>query len=59
MSGTQKGDMEESMLSTEMINELKLRTNLQDEEMACITESEGWEIVEDFELLNQLSDATQ
>lgn len=39
------------MLSAELINELKSRTSLADEEMACITESEGWEIVEDFSLL--------
>ena len=39
------------MLSAELINELKSRTSLEDEEMACITESEGWEIVEDCTLL--------
>lgn len=41
------------MLSKRLVGALKLKTKLIDEQIASITESEGWEIIQDLELLNR------
>lgn len=41
------------MLSKQLVSALKSRTKLIDDQIACITESEGWEILLDVELLNR------
>ncbi len=40
------------MLSEELVRALKTKTKLADNQLACITESEGWEIIQDLELIN-------
>lgn len=41
------------MLSEQLVVELKSKTKLVDDQIASITESEGWEIIRDIELLNR------
>ena len=45
--------MEASMLSEQLVSALKSKTKLIDDQIACITESEGWEIILDTELFNR------
>jgi len=45
--------MEEYMLSEQLVVALKTKTKLIDDQIASITESEGWEIIRDIELLNR------
>jgi len=41
------------MLSEQLVVELKSKTKLVDDQIASITESEGWEIIQDNELLRR------
>ena len=41
------------MLSEKLVVVLKSKAKLIDEQIASITESEGWEIIQDIELLNR------
>lgn len=41
------------MLSEQLVDVLKSKAKLIDEQIASITESEGWEIIQDIELLNR------
>ena len=41
------------MLSEQLVVELKSKTKLVDDQIASITESEGWEIIQDNELLHR------
>ena len=41
------------MLSEKLVGELKSQAKLVDDQIASITESEGWEIIRDIELLNR------
>lgn len=41
------------MLSEKLVVELKSKAKLVDDQIASITESEGWEIIQDIELLNR------
>ena len=45
--------METNMLSEKLVVVLKSKAKLIDEQIASITESEGWEIIQDIELLNR------
>ena len=45
--------METNMLSEQLVVELKSKTKLVDDQIASITESEGWEIIQDNELLHR------
>ena len=45
--------MEISMLSEKLVGELKSKAKLIEDQIASITESEGWEIIKDIELLNR------
>jgi len=46
-------NMETNMLSEQLVVELKSKTKLVDDQIASITESEGWEIIQDNELLHR------
>ncbi len=41
------------MLSEQLVDVLKSKTKLIDNQIASITESEGWEILQDIELLER------
>jgi hypothetical protein len=45
--------LEANMLSEQLIAVLKSEAKLVDDQIASITESEGWEIIRDIELLNR------
>ena len=45
--------MEANMLSEKLVVVLKSQAKLVDDQIASITESEGWEIIRDIELLNR------
>ena len=45
--------MEANMLSEQLVVVLKSEAKLVDDQIASITESEGWEIIRDIELLNR------
>ena len=45
--------MEANMLSEQLVVVLKSEAKLVDDQIASITESEGWEIMRDIELLNR------
>ena len=45
--------MEASMLSEQLVVVLKTQAKLVDDQIASITESEGWDIIRDIELLNR------
>lgn len=41
------------MLSKQLVGALKSKTTLIDDQIASITESEGWEIIQEAELLSR------
>lgn len=41
------------MLSEKLVGELQSKAKLIEDQIASITESEGWEIIQDIELLNR------
>ncbi len=41
------------MLSEQLVVVLKSKTNLLDDQIASITEAEGWEIIRDIEIINR------
>ena len=43
----------QEMLSEQLVDVLKSKTKLIDNQIASITESEGWEILQDIELLER------
>jgi hypothetical protein len=45
--------METNLLSDQLVVILKSKTKLVDDQIGNITESEGWEIVQDIELLHR------
>jgi hypothetical protein len=45
--------METSMLSEKLVGELKSKAKLIKDQIDSITELEGWEIIQDIELLNR------
>jgi hypothetical protein len=45
--------MEANMLSEQLVDVLKSKAKLVDDQIASITESEGWEIIRDIEFLNR------
>jgi len=50
---TRERQMEANMLSEQLVVVLKSEAKLVDDQIASITESEGWEIMRDIELLNR------
>jgi hypothetical protein len=50
---TRERHMEANMLSEQLVVVLKSEAKLVDDQIASITESEGWEIMRDIELLNR------
>ena len=53
VSFTELIKMETNMISEQLVVELKSKTKLVDDQIASITESEGWEIIQDNELLHR------